>query len=159
MKKPRGRRLPAPWLVKLQGSDLNRRPQGYEPCELPGCSTLRSVNGILHDEEHSWQGRIYSGGKREGKPTSDGPLVRIAAGRYERRDELPERPQGIEAKRHRCCIPLKRRALRREETSYFWEERQPAYPFFLQRKGGLSYGRAGVSRCSVDQKGYADNAG
>ncbi len=23
----------------LRGSDLNGRPQGYEPCELPGCST------------------------------------------------------------------------------------------------------------------------
>ncbi len=26
----------------LRGSDLNRRPQGYEPCELPGCSTPRN---------------------------------------------------------------------------------------------------------------------
>ncbi len=25
----------------LRGTDLNRRPQGYEPCELPGCSTPR----------------------------------------------------------------------------------------------------------------------
>jgi len=25
---------------KLQGQDLNLRPQGYEPCELPDCSTL-----------------------------------------------------------------------------------------------------------------------
>jgi hypothetical protein len=23
----------------LRGLDLNQRPQGYEPCELPGCST------------------------------------------------------------------------------------------------------------------------
>ena len=26
---------------KLQGGDLNPRPPGYEPDELPGCSTLR----------------------------------------------------------------------------------------------------------------------
>ena len=25
----------------LQGGDLNPRPPGYEPDELPGCSTLR----------------------------------------------------------------------------------------------------------------------
>ncbi len=28
-------------LRKLQGGDLNPRPPGYEPDELPGCSTLR----------------------------------------------------------------------------------------------------------------------
>ena len=27
----------------LQGGDLNPRPPGYEPDELPGCSTLRQV--------------------------------------------------------------------------------------------------------------------
>ena len=27
----------------LQGPDLNRRPSGYDPDELPGCSTLRSI--------------------------------------------------------------------------------------------------------------------
>ena len=27
----------------LRGTDLNRRPQGYEPCELPGCSTPRYI--------------------------------------------------------------------------------------------------------------------
>src|SRR5918995_192404 len=26
----------------LRGRDLNPGPQGYEPCELPGCSTPRS---------------------------------------------------------------------------------------------------------------------
>ncbi len=26
---------------ELQGGDLNPRPPGYEPDELPGCSTLR----------------------------------------------------------------------------------------------------------------------
>ena len=28
-------------LKELQGGDLNPRPPGYEPDELPGCSTLR----------------------------------------------------------------------------------------------------------------------
>src|SRR5437660_4009402 len=46
----RGRQTACPeGVVKLQGWDLNPRPQGYEPCELPGCSTLRSVSSILAD--------------------------------------------------------------------------------------------------------------
>ncbi len=32
---------PSDW---LRGWDLNPGPQGYEPCELPGCSTPRSSN-------------------------------------------------------------------------------------------------------------------
>jgi hypothetical protein len=34
----------------MWGQDLNLRPQGYEPCELPGCSTphyKRAVAGNL----------------------------------------------------------------------------------------------------------------
>ena len=45
-----GRKLPAvPWTTRsaadhrrfrqLRGQDSNLRPQGYEPCELPNCST------------------------------------------------------------------------------------------------------------------------
>src|SRR6202012_4393367 len=30
----------------LRGPDLNRRPSGYEPDELPGCSTPRSNRGV-----------------------------------------------------------------------------------------------------------------
>ena len=37
----RGRKLLAPVGRKLRGQDLNLRPRGYEPRELPGCSTPR----------------------------------------------------------------------------------------------------------------------
>ena len=29
----------------MQGLDLNQRPSGYEPDELPGCSTLQRMGG------------------------------------------------------------------------------------------------------------------
>ena len=29
----------------VQGLDLNQRPSGYEPDELPGCSTLQRMGG------------------------------------------------------------------------------------------------------------------
>ena len=31
----------------LRGTDLNRRPSGYEPDELPGCSTPRYIKNQL----------------------------------------------------------------------------------------------------------------
>ena len=34
----------------LRGLDLNQRPSGYEPDELPGCSTPRSNYGDVGDE-------------------------------------------------------------------------------------------------------------
>jgi hypothetical protein len=44
----------------LRGSDLNRRPPGYEPDELPGCSTPRKhdsgrVRKRQTNPEHRWQ--------------------------------------------------------------------------------------------------------
>ena len=38
---------PSGWegLNWVQGLDLNQRPSGYEPDELPGCSTLQCGNG------------------------------------------------------------------------------------------------------------------
>ena len=37
---------------ELQGGDLNPRPPGYEPDELPGCSTLRqeSLSSTMVEE-------------------------------------------------------------------------------------------------------------
>ena len=32
----------------LRGQDLNLRPSGYEPDELPDCSTPRLMNRIVH---------------------------------------------------------------------------------------------------------------
>ncbi len=32
----------------LRGPDLNRRPSGYEPDELPGCSTPRLKRGVFY---------------------------------------------------------------------------------------------------------------
>src|SRR6185369_1332367 len=38
-------------LFWLRGWDLNPGPQGYEPCELPGCSTPRSGRRVILPEE------------------------------------------------------------------------------------------------------------
>ena len=42
------KRLPSNW---LRGLDLNQRPSGYEPDELPGCSTPRFRRRKMADEQ------------------------------------------------------------------------------------------------------------
>ncbi|OKU54858.1 hypothetical protein ACN86_01680 [Escherichia coli] len=42
----------------LRGPDLNRRPSGYEPDELPGCSTPRHRTALLHQILIGCGGRI-----------------------------------------------------------------------------------------------------
>src|ERR1017187_1278794 len=42
----------------LRGLDLNQRPSGYEPDELPGCSTPRSRNDIIVTPQST--GQVFS---------------------------------------------------------------------------------------------------
>jgi hypothetical protein len=47
----------------LRGQDLNLRPSGYEPDELPGCSTPRHLCGRIGPERFSGRSaRARSGG-------------------------------------------------------------------------------------------------
>ena len=44
----------------LRGRDLNPGPQGYEPCELPDCSTPRQVKIVLPCAFHGVKVRMNS---------------------------------------------------------------------------------------------------
>ena len=43
-------------VFELRGQDLNLRPRGYEPRELPGCSTPRLVNEIIEGRSPEVEG-------------------------------------------------------------------------------------------------------
>ena len=51
----------------VQGLDLNQGPSGYEPDELPGCSTLQQVRG-QRANRHSVCQRPFSENHRKGLP-------------------------------------------------------------------------------------------
>ena len=40
---------------KWRGQDSNLRPQGYEPCELPDCSTPQSVTLSMHEASKNFK--------------------------------------------------------------------------------------------------------
>ena len=54
-------------LIELRGQDSNLRPRGYEPRELPGCSTPRHLGGCrrIPPRQHSYCSA--SGADREGE--------------------------------------------------------------------------------------------
>ncbi len=56
----------------LRGQDLNLRPSGYEPDELPGCSTPRPVPPRLGVGRYRDRGRVNGGSSRDlGGPGGD----------------------------------------------------------------------------------------
>jgi hypothetical protein len=60
-------RLEESW---LRGLDLNQRPSGYEPDELPGCSTPRDentwdVNSLQIEKPSTWMKRICLSSHRD----------------------------------------------------------------------------------------------
>src|ERR1700731_4098778 len=75
-----------------RGQDLNLRPSGYEPDELPDCSTPRREQTRYH---------LPNGLRpsRPGKPAQGTELLRSAAGTLRRIDQAGGRPGPAEKRR------------------------------------------------------------
>ena len=81
----------------LRGQDLNLRPSGYEPDELPGCSTPRQSASLRsEDGQRDWSPSRAFFGEEEGAPTAavwicrpPSSVVRIRSLQAWRRPTLP----------------------------------------------------------------------
>src|SRR5512134_760407 len=65
----------------LRGQDLNLRPSGYEPDELPDCSTPRKVGDQRTEREGVWP-RLWEASREradDGRVRGQGPGRRAAA--------------------------------------------------------------------------------
>jgi hypothetical protein len=83
----------------LRGSDLNRRPPGYEPDELPGCSTPRLKYYATHGSSATRRAtRVRFASKVSGAPKS------IRVGNNTRSDAPNGMPSTCDRRRLECQL-------------------------------------------------------
>src|SRR5215210_5471017 len=91
----------------LRGQDLNLRPSGYEPDELPGCSTPHQVVRL----------RPFAMGRRGRQGAAQGWPTGVRVARISRGDS----PRAAEISR-RCARP---EILSEHRVSKRWRDREP----------------------------------